>query len=48
MAKKQNESWGLGYIDLFLMHFPCALKYIDPAVREYPVSNPHPSSLIPN
>jgi D-xylose reductase len=37
MAKKQNESWGLGYIDLFLMHFPCALKYIDPAVRQYPV-----------
>ncbi|KAJ5694909.1 hypothetical protein N7536_005321 [Penicillium majusculum] len=36
MAKKQNDSWGLGYIDLFLMHFPCALKYIDPAVREYP------------
>ncbi|KAL2705774.1 hypothetical protein AAEP93_001024 [Penicillium crustosum] len=31
MAKKQNDSWGLGYIDLFLMHFPCALKYIDPA-----------------
>ncbi|KUM64053.1 hypothetical protein ACN42_g3024 [Penicillium freii] len=36
MAKKQNDSWGLGYIDLFLMHFPCALKYIDPTVREYP------------
>ncbi|KAJ5103415.1 hypothetical protein N7532_003944 [Penicillium argentinense] len=36
MAKNQNESWGLGYIDLFLMHFPCALKYIDPAVRQYP------------
>ncbi|KAJ5341155.1 hypothetical protein N7541_010279 [Penicillium brevicompactum] len=36
MAKKQNDAWGLGYIDLFLMHFPCALKYIDPAVRQYP------------
>ncbi|KAJ5399103.1 hypothetical protein N7465_009592 [Penicillium sp. CMV-2018d] len=36
MAKKQNDSWGLGYIDLFVMHFPCALKYIDPTVREYP------------
>ncbi|RFU81941.1 aldo keto reductase [Trichoderma arundinaceum] len=36
MAKKQNEAWGLGYIDLYLIHFPCALKYIDPAVRQYP------------
>ncbi|SPO06979.1 probable D-xylose reductase [Cephalotrichum gorgonifer] len=36
MAKAQNETWGLGYIDLFLIHFPCALKYIDPAVRQYP------------
>ncbi|KAL1864915.1 hypothetical protein VTK73DRAFT_5601 [Phialemonium thermophilum] len=36
MAKKQNEAWGLGYIDLYLIHFPCALKYIDPAVRPYP------------
>lgn len=37
MAKRQNEAWGLGYIDLFLIHFPVALKYIDPAEREYPV-----------
>ncbi|PTB36154.1 hypothetical protein M441DRAFT_83999 [Trichoderma asperellum CBS 433.97] len=36
MARSQNESWGLGYIDLLLIHFPCALKYIDPAVRKYP------------
>ncbi|KAK2031048.1 aldo/keto reductase [Colletotrichum zoysiae] len=35
-AKRQNEAWGLGYIDLFLIHFPVALKYIDPAVNEYP------------
>lgn len=38
MAKAQNDTWGLGYIDLFLIHFPVALKYIDPAVRQYPVS----------
>ncbi|KAL7948828.1 Aldo/keto reductase [Trichoderma barbatum] len=36
MAKKQNEAWGLGYIDLYLIHFPCALEYVDPAVRQYP------------
>ncbi|KAJ9647927.1 hypothetical protein H2199_001703 [Coniosporium tulheliwenetii] len=36
MGKAQNEAWGLGYIDLFLIHFPCALEYIDPEVRRYP------------
>ena len=38
MATAQNEAWGLGYIDLYLIHFPCALKYIDPTVLKYPVS----------
>jgi D-xylose reductase len=37
MAKSQNDAWGLGYIDLFLIHFPCALEYVDPEVRRYPV-----------
>lgn len=37
MMKAQNEAWGLGYIDLFLMHFPVALEYIDPEVKRYPV-----------
>lgn len=36
MAKAQNDAWGLGYIDLFLIHFPTALKYIDPEKRRYP------------
>ena len=38
MGRHQNETWGLGYIDLYLIHFPCALKYIDPAKLKYPVS----------
>lgn len=38
MAKLQNEAWGLGYIDLFLIHFPVALKYIEPETLQYPVS----------
>lgn len=46
MAKKQNEAWGLGYIDLYLIHFPCALKYIDPAVRQFPVSFSLPLPLL--
>jgi D-xylose reductase len=36
MAKAQNEAWGLGYIDLYLIHFPCALKFIEPEKRRYP------------
>jgi D-xylose reductase len=44
MAKAQNEAWGLGYIDMFLIHFPCALKYVSPEERPYPVS---PRSEIP-
>ena len=36
MAKSQNEAWGLGYIDLFLIHFPCALQYISPEERPFP------------
>lgn len=35
-AKKQNETIGLGYIDLYLIHFPVAQEYIDPAVLQYP------------
>ena len=27
VATQQNEDWGLGYIDLFLIHFPVALEY---------------------
>lgn len=37
MAKAQNEAWGLGYIDLYLIHFPVALKYIETEKRRYPV-----------
>lgn len=41
MIKKQNEAWGLGYIDLLLIHFPCALEYIDPEKgTRYPVNFP--------
>ncbi|KAH6639272.1 NADP-dependent oxidoreductase domain-containing protein [Boeremia exigua] len=36
MIKAQNESWGLGYIDLLLIHFPSALEYVDPEKKRYP------------
>ncbi|KAH9997721.1 putative D-xylose reductase [Russula compacta] len=34
-AKMQLELWGLDYFDLFLVHFPVALVYVDPKHR-YP------------
>lgn len=35
LAKKQLADWGLDYFDLFLIHFPIALQYVDPEHR-YP------------
>jgi len=35
LAEIQLASWGLDYFDLFLVHFPIALKYVDPTER-YP------------
>lgn len=35
MCRRQLKDWGLDYFDLYIMHFPVALKYVDPEVR-YP------------
>jgi D-xylose reductase len=35
MVLKQLKDWGLDYFDLYIMHFPIALEYVDPAIR-YP------------
>lgn len=35
ICKKQLADWGLDYFDLYYIHFPIALKYVDPEVR-YP------------
>ncbi|KAI9837051.1 MAG: NAD(P)H-dependent D-xylose reductase (XR) [Sarea resinae] len=35
IAKKQLEDWGLDYFDLYIVHFPIGLEYVDPSVR-YP------------
>lgn len=35
IAKKQLADWGVDYFDLFIIHFPVALEYVDPSVR-YP------------
>ncbi|KAK4982110.1 D-xylose reductase [Elasticomyces elasticus] len=35
ICKKQLKDWGIDYFDLYIVHFPIALKYVDPSVR-YP------------
>ncbi|USP77878.1 uncharacterized protein yc1106_05152 [Curvularia clavata] len=35
ICRKQLADWGVDYFDLYLIHFPVALKYVDPKVR-YP------------
>lgn len=35
LCRKQLADWGIDYFDLFLIHFPIALPYVDPSKR-YP------------
>ncbi|KAJ8516121.1 hypothetical protein ONZ45_g179 [Pleurotus djamor] len=35
LAKYQLDLWGIDYFDLFLVHFPISLKYVEPSHR-YP------------
>lgn len=35
ICKKQLADWGIDYFDLYIVHFPIALQYVDPSVR-YP------------
>ncbi|PKK53354.1 hypothetical protein CI102_2119 [Trichoderma harzianum] len=35
ITRKQLADWQIDYFDLFLIHFPAALEYVDPSVR-YP------------
>ncbi|KAL5339106.1 NADP-dependent oxidoreductase domain-containing protein [Aspergillus crustosus] len=37
IARKQLGDWGIDYFDLYIVHFPISLKYVDPSVR-YPPS----------
>ncbi|EEQ29592.1 D-xylose reductase [Microsporum canis] len=34
-CRRQLSHWGIDYFDLFIVHFPISLKYVDPEVR-YP------------
>ena len=35
ICRKQLKDWGIDYFDLYIMHFPISLKYVDPSER-YP------------
>ncbi|KAJ5084812.1 NAD(P)H-dependent D-xylose reductase xyl1 [Penicillium alfredii] len=35
VCRKQLDDWGISYFDLYIVHFPIALKFVDPSVR-YP------------
>ncbi|OOF97263.1 hypothetical protein ASPCADRAFT_206081 [Aspergillus carbonarius ITEM 5010] len=35
ICRKQLADWGIDYFDLYIVHFPISIKYVDPAVR-YP------------
>ncbi|KAE8149678.1 putative NAD(P)H-dependent D-xylose reductase xyl1 [Aspergillus avenaceus] len=35
ICQKQLSDWGIDYFDLYIVHFPVALKYVDPETR-YP------------
>jgi D-xylose reductase len=35
ICRRQLSDWGIDYFDLYIVHFPVALKYVDPEVR-YP------------
>ncbi|KAJ6101999.1 hypothetical protein N7486_004426 [Penicillium sp. IBT 16267x] len=37
ICRKQLADWNIDYFDLYIVHFPIALKYVDPSVR-YPPS----------
>ncbi|KAL4928534.1 aldo/keto reductase [Aspergillus undulatus] len=37
IARKQLADWGIHYFDLYIVHFPISLKYVDPSIR-YPPS----------
>jgi len=37
ICKKQLQDYGIDYFDLYVIHFPIALKYVDPSVK-YPPS----------
>lgn len=36
MARFENDNWGVGYLDLYLIHFPIAQRHISMSELRYP------------
>ena len=36
LAKHEVDTWGIGYLDLYLIHFPISLAYIPPSQIKWP------------
>ena len=47
ICKKQLNDWGIDYFDLYIVHFPISLKYVDPSVRHPPGWNYDEKSVVP-
>ncbi|KAI9659441.1 MAG: NAD(P)H-dependent D-xylose reductase (XR) [Bathelium mastoideum] len=48
IAKKQLADWGVDYFDLYIVHFPIALEYVDPSVRYPPGWNDAKGGVTPS
>ena len=47
ICKKQLQDWGIDYFDLYIVHFPISLKYVDPSVRYPPGFTYDGKELVP-
>ena len=45
ICKRQLQDWGIDYFDLYLIHFPIAYEYVDPAVKYPPKFYSKPSKV---
>ncbi|KAJ5112589.1 NAD(P)H-dependent D-xylose reductase xyl1 [Penicillium argentinense] len=47
ITRRQLQDWKIDYFDLFLMHFPISLEYVDMAVQYPPPTDPNSRPAAP-
>ncbi|KAM0327970.1 hypothetical protein ACHAQA_005369 [Verticillium albo-atrum] len=54
MAREETAAWGLDYLNLYLIHFPIATRWVDPSVTRFPAwhtdadkTTLHPRARVP-